>query len=72
VLVITAREHRTQERNRETAREKLFELIRRAAEPPPPPRRPTKPTHGSKLRRLEGKTRRSEVKRGRGSPGRDD
>jgi ribosome-associated protein len=72
VLVITAREHRTQERNRDSARQKLFELIRRAAEPPPPPRRATKPTLGSRLRRLEGKSRRSEVKRGRGAPRRED
>jgi ribosome-associated protein len=72
VLVITAREHRTQERNRDSARQKLFELIRRAAEPPPPPRRATRPTLGSRLRRLEGKSRRSEVKRGRGAPRRED
>ena len=43
VLVILARGHRTQERNRADAREKLFELIRQAATPPKP-RRPTKPT----------------------------
>src|SRR5947199_6188293 len=40
VLVITAQRHRTQERNREDALERLLDLIRRAAEPPPPPRRP--------------------------------
>jgi ribosome-associated protein len=72
VLVVTAREHRTQERNRESARQKLFELIRRAAEPPPPPRRATKPTLGSRLRRLEGKSRRAGVKRGRGAPRREE
>ncbi|NUB01177.1 aminoacyl-tRNA hydrolase, partial [Azospirillum melinis] len=35
--------------------------------PPPPPRRPTKPTKGSKERRLEGKAKRSEVKKMRGN-----
>lgn len=68
VLVITAQRHRTQDRNREDARERLFELIREAATPPPPPRRPTKPTLGSKVRRLEGKSKRADVKRMRGKP----
>ncbi|MDO9709229.1 alternative ribosome rescue aminoacyl-tRNA hydrolase ArfB [Paracraurococcus sp. LOR1-02] len=68
VLVITAQRHRTQERNREDARERLFALIREAATPPPPPRRPTRPTLGSKVRRLEGKTKRGDVKRLRGKP----
>jgi ribosome-associated protein len=68
VLVITAQRFRTRERNRVDAQEKLFALIREAATPPPPPRRPTRPTKGSKERRLEGKARRSDVKRGRGRP----
>ena len=51
VLVITAQQHRTRERNREDALERLLELIREAAKPPPPKRRPTKPTLGSKVRR---------------------
>jgi ribosome-associated protein len=68
VLVITAQRFRTRERNRVEAQEKLFALIREAATPPPPPRRPTRPTKGSKERRLEGKARRSDVKRGRGRP----
>lgn len=66
VIIITAQRHRTRERNREDALERLLELIREAAVPPPPPRRPTKPTLGSKLRRLEGKGRRADVKKGRG------
>lgn len=63
VLVITAQRHRTRERNREDALERLLELIRAAAAPPPPPRRPTKPTLGSQKRRLESKTRRGATKR---------
>ena len=65
VLTIEASRHRSQQLNRVEAREKLMELIARAAAPPPPPRRPTKPTLGSKKRRLEGKKRRSDVKAGR-------
>jgi ribosome-associated protein len=68
VIIITAQRHRTRERNREDALERLLELIREAAVPPPPPRRPTRPTLGSKQRRLEGKARRADVKRGRGRP----
>ena len=71
VLVILAREHRTQERNRLDAREKLFALIRKAAIPPKP-RRPTKPSKASKQRRLESKTARAKIKRGRARPARDE
>ena len=63
VLVIEASRHRSQDRNRTEAREKLAEMLARAAEPPPPPRRPTRPTRASKERRLEGKARRGGVKR---------
>ena len=70
VLVITARAHRSQDRNRAEARERLFELIRRAAEPPKP-RRPTRPTKAAKRRRLESKKIRAGVKRARG-PVRED
>jgi ribosome-associated protein len=66
VLVIDARRHRTQERNRAEARAKLAELLARAAEPPPPPRKATKPSKAAKQRRLDGKARRSELKAGRG------
>jgi ribosome-associated protein len=61
VLVITAQRHRTQERNREDALTRLVELIRAAAVRPTP-RRPTRPTLGSKVRRLEGKKRRGGIK----------
>ncbi len=55
VLVITAQRHRTQQRNRDDARARLLDLIRRAAEPPSPPRRRTRPTLASRERRLESK-----------------
>ncbi len=61
VLVITAQRHRSQEQNRQDALDRLVELIRQAAVRPTP-RRKTKPTLASKQRRLEGKTRRSQVK----------
>ncbi len=67
VILITAQRFRTQERNRADARERLAELIREAAVPPTP-RRPTRPTLASKRRRLEGKAKRGDVKRMRGSP----
>ncbi len=68
VLVITAQRFRMRERNREDALERLLELIREAAKPPPPKRRATKPTLGSKQRRLEGKAKRGAVKKMRGRP----
>ncbi|CAD7049482.1 aminoacyl-tRNA hydrolase [Pseudorhizobium endolithicum] len=68
VLMIEANRFRSQDRNREDARERLKELILKAAEPPPPPRRVTKPTKGSVERRLKEKSGRSEVKKMRGKP----
>ena len=67
VIVIQAYRFRSQERNRADAIDRLTELLREAMVRPIP-RRPTKPTYGSKQRRLEGKKRRSDVKakRGRG------
>ena len=67
-LLITAQIHRTQERNREAAREMLMQLIRRAAIPPVK-RIATRPTLGSKQRRLEAKARTARVKRQRGGVG---
>lgn len=66
VVVILADKFRSQDRNREDARERLKELILEANQPPPPPRRKTKPTKGSIERRLKAKAGRSEVKKGRG------
>ncbi len=63
IIIITAQTHRSQERNRAEALAKLVEMIREAAKPPPPKRRPTKPTKGSKERRLEGKAKRSDTKK---------
>ena len=70
VLILTAQAHRSQERNRQDALDRLIALIRQAAVAPIP-RRPTKPTFGSKLRRLEAKGVRSTIKKLRG-PARDD
>ncbi len=67
VLTVVASEHRSQLDNRRAARERMTGLLREAASPPPRTRRPTKPTRGSTRRRLEGKKRRGEVKRGRQS-----
>jgi ribosome-associated protein len=64
VIVIRADRFRTQERNREDARERLAALIAEAAVPPKP-RIKTRPTLASKKRRLDAKSRRSEVKRNR-------
>lgn len=68
VLMIEASRFRSQERNREDARERLKELIVEAAAPPPPPRRKTKPSKGAIERRLKEKAGRSDVKKMRGKP----
>ncbi len=65
VLVIESRRFRTQDRNRQDARDRLIGLIRRAAEPPRP-RRKTRPRPEAAERRLESKRRRSAIKRERG------
>jgi ribosome-associated protein len=72
VLVLVAQSRRSQELNRQEAVERLLDLIRKAAEPPPPPRKKTKPTYASKLKRLQGKAKRSGVKAMRGRPRGDD
>jgi ribosome-associated protein len=61
VIVIIAQRHRTQERNRQDALDRLVELIQAAAVAPIP-RRKTKPTRGSRERRLETKKHRSSIK----------
>lgn len=71
VLVLFAQGARSQEMNRQEARDRLLDLIRQATVVPKH-RRPTKPTYSSKLKRLDGKTRRSGVKALRGRPGGED
>jgi ribosome-associated protein len=71
VLILFSQGSRSQEMNRQDAQERLVDLIRRATEKPKP-RRPTKPTYSSKLKRLDGKTRRAGVKSMRGKPRGDD
>lgn len=70
-LLISAQAHRSQQQNLERAREGLRRLIA-AALRVPKPRRATKPTAGSKRRRLEAKRRQSEKKKGRTSVDRAD
>jgi ribosome-associated protein len=70
VIVLIAQKYRSQERNREDALQRLIQMIQEAASPPIP-RRPTKPTLGSKKRRLDSKTRRSTVKQLRSGPALD-
>lgn len=65
VLVLKAQQHRTQEQNRTDALARLAQVIDSAAHPPKA-RRATKPTYGSRQRRLEGKSQRSETKALRG------
>jgi ribosome-associated protein len=71
VIVIHAQRFRTQERNRSDAIERLVEMLREAMIRPVP-RRATRPTLGSKKRRLDGKKRRSDIKAGRSSARYDD
>ena len=71
VIVITANRFRSQELNRGDAIDRLVDLIRRAAVAPKR-RRATKPTGASKQRRLEAKSRRADIKKGRGKPGTQD
>ncbi|PCE14520.1 peptide chain release factor 1 [Microbacterium sp. SZ1] len=68
VVTIAASEHRAQLRNRDAARERLAALVAAALRPPAPPRRDTKPTRGSKERRLAAKRRRTDVKQLRQRP----
>lgn len=65
VLTVTASEHRAQLQNRAAARERLARLLRDAAAAGAPARRPTRPTRGSKERRIAEKKRRGQTKQGR-------
>jgi len=66
ILLIEARQFRTQERNREDAIERLVELIRQATQRPKQ-RKKTKPSRAAKERRIEGKKQRGKVKQMRGA-----
>ncbi|WP_299484125.1 alternative ribosome rescue aminoacyl-tRNA hydrolase ArfB [uncultured Roseibium sp.] len=68
-IVLQADRYRTRERNRADALERLLELLRRATEKPKP-RKATKPTLGSKKRRLDAKKQRGQIKKMRGRGGR--
>lgn len=68
VLILDARQFRTQERNRQDALDRLAGLIRQAIHRPKP-RRKTRPSRAAKQRRLEGKRRQSNKKRLRGRVG---
>lgn len=68
VLTIAASEHRAQLRNRDAARTRLAAVVAEALRPPAPARRATKPSRGSKERRLKAKQGRSDVKQLRKRP----
>ncbi|MCR1781730.1 aminoacyl-tRNA hydrolase [Nocardioides carbamazepini] len=65
-ISVVAHEHRSQHRNRVAARERLAARVRELLAPPPPSRRATRPTRGSKERRLDAKRRRGQTKQLRG------
>lgn len=69
-IIIQAERFRTQEQNREDARNRLFALLKQASERPKF-RKPTRPTLASKKRRLESKTKRGSIKQGRKKPSLD-
>lgn len=71
VILIEARSHRSQHRNREDARQRLADLIEQAHRQPRK-RIPTKPSRTAKKKRLEGKRQRSRIKQARGKPGLSD
>jgi ribosome-associated protein len=68
VIVIKAQQHRSLEKNRSDALQRLTQMVQAAAHVPRV-RRATKPTQASKLRRLQGKTQRGAIKAGRAKPG---
>ena len=70
-ILIQANRFRTQEANRRDALDRLTALIREAATPPKH-RRPTKPSKAARQRRVDAKTWRGNIKKGRGRVGRDD
>lgn len=71
VIVLEAKEYRSQDQNRVAARARLAALLTQAMQAPKR-RRPTRPTRGSKERRLATKSNRSTIKQRRGRPAHDD
>lgn len=69
-IIIQAERFRTQEQNRDDARNRLFALLKQASHRPKL-RKPTRPTLASKKRRLETKTKRGSIKQGRKRPNLD-
>lgn len=67
VITVTASEYRSQLRNRESAADRMSELLTEATAPPPRVRRPTKPSRAATERRLAAKQRRARTKRLRSS-----
>lgn len=67
VITVTASEYRSQLRNRESAADRMSELLTEATAPPPRARRPTKPSRAATERRLAAKQRRAQTKRLRSS-----
>jgi ribosome-associated protein len=67
VIVIKAQQYRSLEKNRADAMQRLTQMVQDAAHVPRT-RRPTKPTMASRLRRLQGKSQRGQVKAGRARP----
>jgi len=70
VLVLKAQQHRTQEMNRSDALARLQQIVDGVSNPPKA-RRATKPTYGSRQRRLESKSQRSATKESRGKVGKE-
>jgi len=68
VLTVAASDFRSQHRNRQAARARMAALLTEATAPPAPARRPTRPTRGSKERRIAGKKRRGHTKAMRRRP----
>lgn len=71
-VVVVASERRSQFQNRLAASERLAEMLREALAPPPKKRRPTRPTFSSKVKRVDTKRKRSEIKKNRSKPSNDD
>lgn len=71
VLTVTASTHRSQLRNRKTARQRMGSILRDALAPPPPRRKKTRPSRAAVRRRLRDKRHRSELKQLRRRPGRE-